>query len=142
LLGLYRDYDVFAFPTWSREPFGVVALEAASAGCVPLITDECGIAEWLIDGVDCLKAPRSAEGFAERYGEILSGEVDLAAIGRRAQTVAWRDFHIAAAAERIERVLRAASSDRRPPRTDPQEFFALAEFSAGVIGALVTEAQH
>src|SRR5207253_1618197 len=71
LLELYSSYDLFVFPTWQREPFGFAPLEAAACGCVPLFTDDCGIAEWLIDGVDCLKADRTAEAFARRIAEVL-----------------------------------------------------------------------
>src|SRR5579864_3627394 len=51
LLPLYRHYDLFAFPTWEREPFGLVPLEAGVAGCVSVITQNCAIAEWLVKGV-------------------------------------------------------------------------------------------
>jgi glycosyltransferase involved in cell wall biosynthesis len=59
LARLYPRYDLFAFPTWAREPFGFAPLEAAWTGCVPLISQACGIAEWLVHGVHCLKAERS-----------------------------------------------------------------------------------
>ena len=58
LLEAYRDYDLFAFPTFEREPFGLVPLEAVARGCVPIISRRCGIAEWLVHGVHCLKAER------------------------------------------------------------------------------------
>lgn len=42
LAAIYGQYDVFAFPTWEREPFGLGPLEAAAYGCVPVVT--CGAA--------------------------------------------------------------------------------------------------
>src|SRR3569623_2122429 len=36
-----HEYDVFAFPTWEREPFGCAPLEAAAYGCVMAITQSC-----------------------------------------------------------------------------------------------------
>jgi glycosyltransferase involved in cell wall biosynthesis len=140
LVSLYRRYDLLAFPTWSREPFGFVALEAAAAGCVPLITADCGAAEWLIDGVDCLKAPRNAYGFAKRISEILHGELDLADLGRRGQAVVWREFHISRVVGEVERLLAEAASERRPARGGVGEFFTLATFGGGLIHALMSEA--
>ena len=55
------------FPTMEREPFGLVPLEAAARGCVPVITQRCGIAEWLVHGVHCLKAARTPAAFAEVF---------------------------------------------------------------------------
>jgi len=139
LLELYNSYDVFSFPTWSREPFGFAPLEAAAAGCVPLFTDDCGIAEWLIGGVDCLKAPRSTDGFALGMEQILRGEIDLSAIGRRAQAVAWREFHISAAAAKVEAILAEAATERCTARGNSGEFYRLARFAEGVIHALLQE---
>jgi glycosyltransferase involved in cell wall biosynthesis len=140
LLALYGGYDVLAFPTWSREPFAFVALEAAGAGCVPLLTADCGNAEWMIDGVDCLKAPRSAIGFAKRISEILYGELELADIARRAQAIIWREFHISRVVGEVERLLAEAASERRPARGGVGEFFTLATFGEGLIHALMSEA--
>jgi len=140
LLELYSSYDVFAFPTWSREPSAFAPLEAAAAGCVPLFSDGCGNAEWMIDGVDCLKAPRTAEGFAQRVEQLLVGEVDLPGLGRRAQAVAWREFHICRAAAKVEAILAGAVGHGKAPRGHPGEFFALAKFAEGLIQALLQEA--
>jgi glycosyltransferase involved in cell wall biosynthesis len=141
LLALYGTYDVFAFPTWSREPSAFAPLEAAASGCVPLFTNDCGNAEWMIDGVDCLKARRDSDHFADRIAAILGGSIDLRAIGRRAQAVAWREFHISRAASKVETILAAAAAeDRRPVRRDPGEFFSLARFAEGIIQAVMEEA--
>jgi glycosyltransferase involved in cell wall biosynthesis len=141
LLAMYSLYDVFAFPTWSREPFGFAPLEAAAAGCVPLVTDDCGYSEWVIDGVDCLKAERSAAGFADRLIAIATRKVDLSKIGRRAQAVAWRDFHISKAVDTVEAMLREATASNRPPRSTVDDFFHLSTFAEGLISALVHEAE-
>ena len=140
MLRLYADYDLFAFPTWAREPFAFVGLEAAAAGCVPLISDESGNAEWMIDGVDCIKAPRSPVGFAEGITKVLNREVDLAALGRRAQRIVWRDFHISSAGAEVERFLAEAAAERCGERRELGELFTLATFAEGLIQALVMEA--
>lgn len=140
MIELYHGYDVFAFPTWTREPTAFAPLEAASAGCVPLFTHDCGNAEWMIDEVDCLKAPRTADAFAHRLAQILVGDVDVAAIGRRAQAVVWREFHISAAAAQVEAILTAAAAERRVPRGNAGEYYALARYAEGVLHALLQEA--
>lgn len=139
LLTLYGGYDVFAFPTWSREPFAFAPLEAAAAGCLPLLSGDCGNAEWMIDEVDCLKAPRTPEGFARRIEQILRNEVDVAGLARRAQRVVWRHFHVSSAAQMVERQLRAAAGERRRRRGRWNEFHTLARFAEGLIEAMIEE---
>jgi glycogen(starch) synthase len=126
LVGLYREYDLFAFPTWEREPFGFAPLEAAAGGCVPFITDDCGIGEWLVHGVHCWKVGRTVEEWAEALAAVLEGRIDLAPLGRRAEAAAWRDFHIGRALPRIERALQRAAGERRRPRRDASAAYRLA----------------
>src|SRR5206468_7168546 len=102
LLALYGDYDVFAFPTIEREPFGLVPLEAVARGCVPVISRRCGIAEWLVHGVHCLKADRSPRAFADAFAGVLDRRIDLEPLARRGAAAAWRDFHLDAILPRIE----------------------------------------
>jgi glycogen synthase len=103
------QYDVFAFPTAWREPFGFAPLEAAAAGCVPLISDTSGIAEWMVGGVHSLKAPRTASAFAEVLRSILHGEIDLAPIARRGQTLVRDAFHLPILLPIIESTLEQAA---------------------------------
>jgi glycosyltransferase involved in cell wall biosynthesis len=140
LLELYPEYDVFAFPTWAREPFGFAPLEAAAFGCVPLISADCGIAEWLVDGVHCLKADRTVDAFADGIVQILRGEIDLVAMGRRTQAVVRRDFGLDALMPRIERVLYDAASQPKAPARDAAEFNRLARFADGLLPSLLAEA--
>jgi glycogen(starch) synthase len=130
---------MFLFPSWAREPFGFAPLEAAAAGCVPLVSADCWIAEWLIGDVDCLKAGRDAEQFALRIGAVLRHEIDLDILGRRAQVVAWRDFHISRPGRAVEELLLEAAAERRPSPTSPRDFVALAGFAEVLIQALAEE---
>ena len=43
---LFSDADVFCLPS-ATENFGIAAAEAAAAGLPVILTDECGVAEWL-----------------------------------------------------------------------------------------------
>ena len=115
----YAEYDLLAFPTRTREPFGLVALEAAAAGCVPMLTRDCGAAEWLVHGAHCLKVDRTARSIAGTFREVLAGRIDLAPIARRAAEAAWRDFHLDVVLPKIERALRLAAVEGRGWRPDP-----------------------
>jgi glycogen(starch) synthase len=136
----YRSYDVFMFPTWSREPFGLAALDAAACGCVPLITHDIGLAEWLVDGVDCLKAPRTPEAFAQRLSDIVRGAIDLPRLARRSQTVVTRDFRLADKLRHVEAALATEARERRPARGSAQDFLTLAQFAEQLADSLLDEA--
>jgi glycogen(starch) synthase len=139
LLELYGEYDVFAFPTIEREPFGAVPLEAAARGCVPVITRRCGIAEWLVHGVHCLKAERTAESFAEVFRDIMGGRIDLEPIARRGENFAWREFHLDTLLPRIERKLVAASRQSRAGAGTPGEAYRLARMAEQLTQVLLEE---
>jgi glycogen(starch) synthase len=131
--------DLFAFPTESREPFGFAALEAAAQGCVPLISQVCGIAEWLVHGVHCLKTGRTAGQFADVIAAVLQGAVDLGAIGRRAQAAVWRDFHLDTVLPKIEDHLARASNSSRDRGGTSEEAYRMALIAERLSHAIVQE---
>jgi len=139
LLPLYRHYDLFAFPTWEREPFGLVPLEAGVAGCVSVITQNCGIAEWLVNGVHCLKAPRTAESFAHVFRQVFDGTIELEPLARRVAATVWRDFHLDAFLPRIESALERASRQSRAGAGTRAEAYRLALLAEKLALVLVEE---
>jgi glycosyltransferase involved in cell wall biosynthesis len=140
LLPLYADYDLFAFPTWAREPSAFAPVEAAAFGCVPMFTDNCGNAEWLVDEVHCLKAPRSVQGFTDRIVQVLNGEVDLGAIARRAQRVVQSDFSLDAVVGGVESELEAAAAQLSARRSIDSDFHRLVRLAEGLLPTLLAEA--
>ena len=141
LARLYPTYDVFAFPTWSREPFAFAPLEASWRGCVPLMSQLSGNAEWAVHGVHCLKADRNPDAFADSLGSILDGSVDLAPIARRAAAVVGRDFHLDAQVPKIERALvQAGRKARTPPAGSAAEAYRMALLAEKLAKVLVQEA--
>lgn len=140
LMGLYADYDVFAFPTRPREPFGFAPLEAAACGCVPVMTQTCGIGEWFVHEVHCLKVRRSAEAFARAFGQILDRSIDLGPIGRRVGAVVRRDFHIDALFPRIEQALEGASGRSRAGAGTPADAYRMALLAEKLDRILIQEA--
>jgi glycosyltransferase involved in cell wall biosynthesis len=133
------QYDIFAFPTWRREPFGCAPLEAAIAGCVPVLAETCGISEWLVHGVHCLKTQRTPQGFARVFADILSGVIDLEPLGRRAAAVVRRDFHLNAVLPRIERALATAAGRSRTGAGSPAEALRLALLGERLTQVLIQE---
>ncbi len=136
---LYDRYDVFAFPSRDREPFGLVPLEAAAQGCVPLIPRRCGVAEWLVHGVHCLKVARSPAAFAEMFRAIMAGEILLEPIARRAEAAVWRDFHIDVILPRIELKLAAAAQRSRAGAGSAAEAYRLARLAEQLTQTLIQE---
>jgi glycogen(starch) synthase len=103
LVERFWNYDVFLFPTWSREPFAFAPLEAAARGCVPVLSRDCGNAEWCVDGVHGIKVTRDVEALTRVVSSILDGKIGLEALGRRARWVICESFTLDAVADRVER---------------------------------------
>ncbi len=53
---LYASYDALVLPSREHDPFGLVAAEAMMAGIPAVVTDACGIADYLTNGNDALVA--------------------------------------------------------------------------------------
>ena len=88
LVRRYVDFDVFLFPSWDREPFGSAAVEAAAAGCVPVISELAGVAEWFLDGGSAVMLTPTAEGVRQAMERVLDPEFDLKRVGAAARRVA------------------------------------------------------
>lgn len=50
----YRSIDMLVLPSRDNDPFGLVAAEAMSVGTPVIVTDQCGIADYLTNGKDAL----------------------------------------------------------------------------------------
>ncbi len=139
LVSRFADYDLFAFPTRPREPFGFVALEAAAMGCVPILSQRCGIAEWLVHGVHALKVPRTPAALANTLRAAAEGRIDLAAIGNRAALAARRDFRLDALIPRIEKALERAARRPRPVAMPASEIHQLANLAERLSRVMIQE---
>ncbi len=126
LLACYGEYDVFAFPGRVDEPNAFAPLEAMPSGCVPLISRQGGNSEWLIHGVDCLKVPRTAKGFAGALERVIVGEVSLEALARRGAATVRREFQLESLLPRIESALLRASRRSREGAGTADEAYRLA----------------
>ncbi|MBI5434812.1 MAG: glycosyltransferase, partial [Planctomycetes bacterium] len=89
---LLSPADVFALAS-REESFGLAALEAMSCGTPVVATDVGGVHEVVEDGVTGLLAARDDQtAFAAKLAALLFGEVDAAAMGRRAREAAVERF--------------------------------------------------
>ncbi len=50
----YKGIDVLILPSRDNDPFGLVAAEAMAVGTPVIVTDQCGIASFLVDEKDAL----------------------------------------------------------------------------------------
>lgn len=139
LTQLMPGYDLFAFPTRPREPFGFAPLEAAATGCIPVISQTCGLAEWLVHGVHTIKAPQTAHHFAAVFEAALNRQIDLHALGRRAASATRADFSLDNQILRIENVLQYASKKSRSPAGTADEAYRLALLAEHLTQVLLQE---
>jgi glycosyltransferase involved in cell wall biosynthesis len=140
LMGRLGQYNVLAFPTHAEEPFGMAPLEAAAYGCVPVVSANCGISEWLVQDVHCLKAERSPEGFSDVFRDIMDRRIDLEPLARRGAATAWNEFHVDAIIPRIEQVLEQAARQSRAGAGRADEAYHLATLAEHLTQIQVQEA--
>lgn len=96
------------------EAYGLAALEGMACGLPVIVTDRCGVAEDVADGVDGFVVPaRSPEAIAERL-RVLHGDPDLrrrmgAGARRKAEGRTWAGFR-----EDLSAILRRALDGGAP----------------------------
>jgi glycosyltransferase involved in cell wall biosynthesis len=82
--------DLLLLPSW-QEPFGTAAAEAMAVGTVPLVSDDGGVAEYVIDGENGRTLPpRRPDLWAAASAELVADRARLEAMSRRAAETAAR----------------------------------------------------
>lgn len=128
--------DVLLFPTWPREPFGIVPAEAAAVGTPPILS-ECGAAEWLVDGVHAVHVPRTVEGLVDAVQRIDRGEIDLVQLARQAASRVRSDLLLESILPSIERELQEAARPGRSSSPDARRAFGLSLIADRLVGDIV-----
>ena len=106
MVGHFAGYDALLFATWEREPFGFVPVEAAVAGCIPIITATIGAAEFMVDGLHCIKIRRTAEDLAAAMARVAGmPAAERLALRTRVRLHARRAFDAGRWFDRLETVL-------------------------------------
>jgi len=91
---LFRDHDVFAFPTYyAQEAFPLVVLEAMQRGLPVVATPEGAIADMVEDGRTGYLVPqRNAEALADRLRKLLCDPELRSRFGERARALYLERF--------------------------------------------------
>jgi glycosyltransferase involved in cell wall biosynthesis len=108
---LLRRASVAALPSTWPEPFGLVGLEAASAGVPSVAFDVGGITEWLRDGVNgvAVPPPPTAESFGNALAALLGHPARLAMLRSGARRVA-DEMPVARHLDRLEAIFDSVRS--------------------------------
>ena len=112
MTGVYLNHDLFLFPTWSRDPMPIVVLESSAAGCVPMLSEYCGTAEWVEDGIDSILVERDSEAITKAIKRIFDEPHYLEAIARFGLANTAKNFSIDAPLSLVEGLL--SSAERAP----------------------------
>ena len=120
MLQRLRDYDALLLPTWEREPFGGVAADAATAGCIPIITATIGAAEWMVDGLDCIKIRRDAADLAAAIIDLAQqAPAQRLALRERVRRNARLTFDFERWFVKLMGLLETVAAARSPPAASP-----------------------
>ena len=109
LLNRFAESDALLFPGAVSEAFGNVAVEAASQGCLPILGEDCGAAEWFQDAESCIKATRDGEGFYSAINKIVSGRIEVIDLSQKAVSFALERFNSARIVGELEENLLCAT---------------------------------
>jgi glycosyltransferase involved in cell wall biosynthesis len=88
---LMAAMDLLLLPSWG-EPFGTVVAEGMAVGAVPLVSDDGGPGEYVVDGVSgrVLPAGRRPDMWARAAADLLDDRARLDDMSRRAAETAAR----------------------------------------------------
>lgn len=105
LPAFYSSLDVFVLPSSDHDPFGLVAAEAMTCGTATIVTDACGIAGYVQDGVDALVVSAGSVS-ALRAGIRRLGDPELRhALGMCGRQIALERFSLGGMIDEYEKIL-------------------------------------
>lgn len=109
LPAVYRDHDIFIFPSIWQEPFGLTHLEAMASGTPVVSTADGGHGEFLADGENALIFPKEdAGGLAQRLALLLTSPGLAAGLADRARRMVEERFSLRRYVDDLERLLEDA----------------------------------
>ncbi len=128
VMSALSNYDGLLFPTWEREPFGFVALEAAAHGVTPVITRGIGAAEVLADNVHSIHIERNPEQLRAAIIDAVENPDRFRAIGHDARSLVMSNFLLPMIARRVENELLGVAEPIRIGRDLAQRFIDINRF--------------
>jgi glycosyltransferase involved in cell wall biosynthesis len=103
----YSRFDALILPSREHDPFGLVAAEAMLAGVPVIVTDACGIADYLTNGKDAIVAEaNSVSALVNAIQEVGARSKEL---GKNGQKTALEKFSVKTMVERYEDVFTGTS---------------------------------
>ncbi|GAB4139094.1 MAG: hypothetical protein Fur0046_14050 [Cyanobacteria bacterium J069] len=126
LLEKYQNYDALLFPSWEREPFGFVPIEAAAEGCAVIMTRQVGAAERLVGGVHCLKANRIAQEISGAMRQLIGDRGLLESLAQRGCAFVRQDLSLSKLGANIETILYASTRAIKWDAVDWEQVYRLA----------------
>ncbi len=103
------ERDVLVLPSRDHDPFGLVVAEAMAAGRAAIVTDACGIAGELRDGLDAIVVPAGdAEAIRQAIVRLRDEEEFRLRLSDNARQTALARFGLVHMVDAYERLLTAA----------------------------------
>jgi glycosyltransferase involved in cell wall biosynthesis len=110
----YHGCDIFVLPS-RHEPFGIVVLEAWSAGKPVVAANVGGLRTLVRDGVNGFLTPgAAADAMAARIQELAGSSAMRAQFGEAGRTLARERYTWASIADETERIYQAAEARHKP----------------------------
>ncbi|RAI43196.1 glycosyltransferase family 4 protein [Rhodoplanes roseus] len=132
------SYDALLFPTWAREPFGFVALEAAISGVLPIITRGIGAAEVLRDGEHAIHIERSEASLAAAVIQVVQNRSRCAALAGNAKRHVTAGYTLDAIVDQIEAELASIATGASVDARTAARFDTINRFKYRIGRELVT----
>lgn len=102
----YRSLDVFVLPSREHDPFGLVAAEAMLCRTATIVTDACGIASSLQNGIDALIVPANDAGALKNALRSLEHSAQRAAMADAGKRSAQERFSLKTMIDAYESMLK------------------------------------
>ncbi len=103
----YRSLDLLVLPARDHDPFGLVAAEAMSVGVPVIVTDQCGIASYLHDGIDALVVEAGSPDKLAQAIKQLADPRRRERMGAAGHRTAHEQFSLAAMIDRYEKLMQS-----------------------------------
>jgi len=93
VLRLLNSVRFLAFPSLVPETYGLSVIDAAARGIPSIVTDICGVAEWITDGITGWRIPPANVDSLAACLDAAKDDNLLGAIGAAAYSQYWRTPH-------------------------------------------------
>jgi glycosyltransferase involved in cell wall biosynthesis len=98
--------DFMLFPTWAKEPFGFIVVEAMANGCIPIVTNGIGVTHYLETGNNSILIERDIKELREAIrASILMSENEISEMKLSARRTAEEFFDSAQVLSDVRRTL-------------------------------------